>query len=1201
MNNELICPRCKTILEITEGKFFCKICGFPNTEDLRKIHADSDPIDDIVINDFFYLIAHEYKRLLDMIKNREVYGALLQVKDVWEILLKYPVLLKIGYIYQSNIDERDKVLSELFTKALSLGDWKALGIKLNNLKLSTPKELDAILSNIIKLYNVQGDNDIVNWRNETIGHGALSIDKESILNDINRQVKRIREHLRKCEKYYRLLLLKTKQHEKECILKGLDCSLLQNRDETVGLFDNNSADITPFIYLYNNEIFFYDTFSYRAQSVIALDYINGIKKEVPRNSIFFNIFEEIKKDFSESLKKFGDYQNAEQATLLNSSQKLLQNKIDNNDRMIPVKYLYDWLIKGIQNNSKSVFLLRMAKGMGKTTFCSTLKKRQIYKDKKHKNALSEMGVSVYVLNLNDTTLCKQNQFVWDVKESLKHNRDYTDWIKRSDIEEKKENLSQISTKEQFANLLRLLKKLRNRHGWYDKVLLVIDGLDEIPDKYLKGSIIDLIPDESSLPEDFYILLTARISHEISSFKEEKIKQLSVAADKLVICDYTSPDYKKLLWKYAKKYLKDEDSLEFVETQLSDSSQVNFTEFALLIDLILYDKNNVTAIKNQNGVLKTFFKYIHNLYTEKFSQTLINYVLTLASSYEPLTVKMLSDLNGEVFLSFGTLGRVKDINSILKIERGEDGNLISLAHSTFIEYIKNNYINENRQIVENWINYITINFQRINGEADAYLLSYFLKYCEDYGFSKDQFTANAKNNVISAIKVYAKNKNDWYNIHDNYKLRQRYLRMVELFDSLAVEAGDKFLANYWYGMLYYSELDYRKAKHYLNFVINDQKTKTMYCRYWVCAVLVHAKIMQVEGNSIDAFRNLLIAKKLIDEDVNNVIDRTIKEKLYYMLAHIYIELGKREKAVSMFKTLKSTLQDVQTLDNEEYLYWLDAVINTSNDTDEICIKDLKERWGDLITKNNDYDLLLTYCLRLGQRYMNNNMIDKAIQTYNEGYEILNRTGEIFLSESCMDILLNLSYAYIENKDFENADLLFKKINVQFEKYQKYLAVNLKLTYFLHRGFWHYSKKNYDGAIKFYDNGISVLKRNTDFNREIYCKFLVKKIECLLAYESHDQITSAKELYDELKKNVTDPYYQNHESLLIYAAKAAFLFGEYYTIRNKFRLAEEFYLEVKTILEDFKGCLTSEEADLLRKTEEKLKKVGYFTKVRRNDSE
>lgn len=1206
MTSNYICPRCKSKLEKNETIWFCRACGFPKVIDLRNLYNDTDPIDDIVINNFFFLIAHEYQRLLDMIKNREIYGALLQVKDVWEILLKYPVLLKIGYIYQSYFNEKEDILFELFKKPLSLGDWKQLGNRLNKLEFSTTKELDSILSSVLKLYNVQGDNDIVKWRNETIGHGALSIDKEAILIDINRQVKRIRDHFKKCEKYYRSLLLKTKQKEKEIVLKGTNCDTLQNDEDTNYLFDNNSADVTPFIYLYKKEMFFYDTFSYRTQSVLALDYINGIKKEVPRNSIFFNIFDEIKKNYSESSIKYGDYQDAELTTLLRSSQELLDEKIDNNNKVIPVKYLYDWLIGGIQNSSKGVFLLRMAKGMGKTTFCSTLKKRKLYDNKKKNNALTDMGVSVYVLNLNDTTLCKKEQFISDVKEVLRYNKDFTDRINRTDVEGGKEFLLQISTKEQFVDLLRLYKNLRIRHGWDDKILLVIDGLDEIPDKYLNDSIIDLIPDEALLPEDFYILLTARTKNENTTLKEEKLKQLVISADKYINYDYSNSEYQNLLKKYANKFLKDQDDLGFVLSQLSDSSQCVFTEFALLIDLIAYDKNNITALKSQKNIIKAYFEFISSLYTKKFSQILLNYVLILANSYEPLSIKTLSVLNGEEFLSFGTLGRVKDLNSVLKIERGKEGNLISLSHSVFIDYIKENYCDASRQIVEKWINYITVEFQGITeydeviGEADLYLLSYFLRYCEDYKFNNIQYSANARNNIITTIKGYAAKKNNWYNTQDKYKLRNRDLLLVELFETLITKAEDKFMANYWRGMLYYSMLDYQNAKQYLGVIIESEKTISEYHSLKVSAFIIYSKIMEAEGKIDIAFRNLLKAKNIVDADKDNKIKRIVKERLFYMLAHIYNELGKKEKAISLYNTLKTFVQNEQVPSNEEYLYWLDAVINTNENIDKINIEDIKERWRGENTTINDNDLLLSYCLRLGQLYMKSN-IEKAIQVYNEGCSAYCKGKDDFFSESYLDVLLHLTVAYIENNNIEKADMILKKINEIFERYQKYMSINFKANCFLVNGDFDFYKNNIDEAIKCYDKGITILKKNTDFDRELYGKFLVKKIDCLLTNGNHDKTKRAESLYDDLKKDAFNPYYQDRASLLKYVAEAAYSLGMHYGMKKNYRLAEEKFLEVITQLEEIKGeNLTTEEEQLLRLAKEKLQEYRYFSKVRHNSN-
>ena len=74
-------------------------------------------IDDLfyqyAIDNYYPLLAHEYDVLYRFIKKGNYYGALLQYKDVCEIILKFPTLIAINrlwvkddYHYDDN-DEKD--------------------------------------------------------------------------------------------------------------------------------------------------------------------------------------------------------------------------------------------------------------------------------------------------------------------------------------------------------------------------------------------------------------------------------------------------------------------------------------------------------------------------------------------------------------------------------------------------------------------------------------------------------------------------------------------------------------------------------------------------------------------------------------------------------------------------------------------------------------------------------------------------------------------------------------------------------------------------------------------------------------------------------------------------------------------------------------------------------------------------------------
>lgn len=67
------------------------------------------------------VVAHEYWRLYDLLNEEQIYGALLQVKDLFEVILKLPVLAGASILFKKERNSQEnKLLLTLLEKPLSL-------------------------------------------------------------------------------------------------------------------------------------------------------------------------------------------------------------------------------------------------------------------------------------------------------------------------------------------------------------------------------------------------------------------------------------------------------------------------------------------------------------------------------------------------------------------------------------------------------------------------------------------------------------------------------------------------------------------------------------------------------------------------------------------------------------------------------------------------------------------------------------------------------------------------------------------------------------------------------------------------------------------------------------------------------------------------------------------------------------------------
>ena len=154
INNKLVCTNEKCSFQCSINEYYLK--GLP--WNIQKCKDNS-----IWENDAFdlypYFISKEYKRLYDLIKKNKLYGALFQIKDIFEILLKLPIIIIVNkcYINNNRGDKEEEIIYKLFSKKLSLGDW--LKIAKLCLKLNHKNEIMYILKDIDKIYT---ENNIIN-------------------------------------------------------------------------------------------------------------------------------------------------------------------------------------------------------------------------------------------------------------------------------------------------------------------------------------------------------------------------------------------------------------------------------------------------------------------------------------------------------------------------------------------------------------------------------------------------------------------------------------------------------------------------------------------------------------------------------------------------------------------------------------------------------------------------------------------------------------------------------------------------------------------------------------------------------------------------------------------------------------------------------------------------------------------------------
>ena len=133
------------------------------------------------------MIKSQYDNLRRLAEDGQVYGVMLQCKDLYESLHKVPIVMVL-IIMENDPEHRGSeeyasIINTSLESPMSMGQWDKLAgvIIKKGKKMELPAELIEILKRTRKLYSSDLDKsgrNVMNWRNTEVGHGALRFEDD---------------------------------------------------------------------------------------------------------------------------------------------------------------------------------------------------------------------------------------------------------------------------------------------------------------------------------------------------------------------------------------------------------------------------------------------------------------------------------------------------------------------------------------------------------------------------------------------------------------------------------------------------------------------------------------------------------------------------------------------------------------------------------------------------------------------------------------------------------------------------------------------------------------------------------------------------------------------------------------------------------------------------------------------------------------
>ena len=519
-------------------------------------------------------IAHEYAQFLAEISRPEDSDerrlsspdtALLQVRDVYEVLIKFSAVVLIRWMIEHS-ETNDKWAREQIFQSLGLGNWIVLLRESAKRLLSDPYEEKpaavVALATALQSKAISAADGFGAIRNDLIGHGARTtdpVDAATVLKEFvidgnyrgaggkARTIGSLVDMLQALHaaSAFSAIKLSASDGSSHFELTGLEDATKwlaapehQEHHQHAGqvlptqveFADGSTLSLAPFISARQclrcsrRDIFIFDTVRPKFEKFDLIDFARGHKSRIDRSHAQ-DIWRECPEDAaltSENSATGADMNISDQRII----EALDEARLDRNYKS--PEYLRKPFAQFLENNDRGIFLLRAPAHVGKTTFVHGLMLGMEASETEEPITAafsSEGGGKVITYHCRKEHRVGLPGLINSLERQLKatlnpSDNDYNriagvhlELIKSGTPEA---FIHYLESWRKFATQLRLLKLDA-------PLLVVIDGLDEA-DPPSGSSPISIIPRPEQMPENTYLLLTSRPFTNVDGNTQDDVPQ-----------------------------------------------------------------------------------------------------------------------------------------------------------------------------------------------------------------------------------------------------------------------------------------------------------------------------------------------------------------------------------------------------------------------------------------------------------------------------------------------------------------------------------------------------------------------------------------------------------------------------------------------------------------------------------------------------
>lgn len=696
-----------------------------------------------------FIVAIKYRYLYDMIKNSEFYGAFFTIKDLFEIIIKFYSLCACAISVDDGSEDIAKNLCNPEI-SMSLGEW-VNGLTTEEIRFFGKKSFwGRLLSQLKSFYN---ENNIVRWRNDNMGHGALAmVNDYEFVRDIHDKIILLKKLLENIDEYFSQIKLE----QNGVILAGEFSKPLGAQKLTVS-YNDRQVSLYPFIYVEKNQLWFYDSMD-RNGMVKIIDYQNG-KRVSCVNSYFTGL-----------RKKYYSMLNVMDKSDLSFAfyKRSLDSALDayyKEDNYQKQTYMLNWLKESMEKYSKGVLLLNAEQGTGKSTFSYAL-------DELGGHKLTIQNTVIRTYYCNRTSVRTVEDFTTSVSRIFLSSKDGATDI-RCQYEDAMHSIS-LKDKEKSDSMLNLLKICRDIHSreyGKDKLLLILDGIDELNTDAIP--ILSFIPEPGKLPDGVYILLTCRSDSIPAPILLNFIQRFPFTQ---TVTFYRKDENRKLLINtidkiYKKKNIKVNDA--YLE-QLADRLDNRFPYIKILECTI--DSGMDILNSNQKEMIEKYLNILKDCYGKVCYRAFLRLLVVIVIAEHPLTMKEATFMASGETLELRDLAFFYDMKPLLMPYHDVFGGLLFWNNNKELEeYVQDKFHDVIIECIEMWEEMICVYRDTYPLERDGYgyICAHFISVRNKY-LGKFVCLSDSKRNMqlmesINSYSVVYGYQNDQYYVKERCRL------------------------------------------------------------------------------------------------------------------------------------------------------------------------------------------------------------------------------------------------------------------------------------------------------------------------------------------------------------------------------------------------------------------------------------------------